>query len=174
MVLHSHHTANSPNLLSLQLLQTMSSHLKIWSWGFPMKETIRLSSGCELPNSIWSFRVVIALGYHPEVESTPLLLKTLYSTEMGSKDSWAETDLKALSLQPSFYGTKRHHTSFQRREITNNPTQTGLWITTMRNMLWQPQECNNSTHKLVTTKSLLIGFKTCPTRDRPCLVLENR
>lgn len=38
---------------------------------------------------------------------------------------WDEADLNVSSLRSNFHGTRRWHSSFQRREVTNSPAQ--LW-----------------------------------------------
>lgn len=89
-----------------------------------------------------------------EVEGKSLLLKTLCTSETGSR-TW--TDLNTPSLKSSSYGTRRYHTSLQIREVIKSPTH--LWyllITPMTDHLGMTSfQVQYGTHTLVVTSGLI-------------------
>ena len=51
-----------------------------------------------------------------------ILLKTPWTSDIGSRGPSSETDMNTSSLRNSFCGTRRHHESFQRLETTSPPS----------------------------------------------------
>lgn len=99
--------------------------------------------------------IIVALGYTPEVEGKPLLLKIPCTSEAGPRGS--KPDVKASSSRTVFPRTRWCYARYQEREATNSSTQLwSLWITA--GMTRQPRRWNSGIHILSVASAVWLDL----------------